>query len=128
MPVIGVSNRVPRPIGAFRVDKDNARPSVFLIVIGPHIEIAPRRSGLRAAGALKPWMLVRSMIDDKVGDNAYSTRVCLPNKVTKVSKCAVVRMNIAVIADIVTIVAQGRRIKWQQPDGGDAKLSDGGEL
>ena len=40
----------------------------------------------------------------------------------EVLQCAVTRMNRSVIRDVVTVVAQRRRIKGQQPDGGDSQF------
>ncbi len=73
-------------------------------------------------------MLIRSMIDYKLGNDANSTGVRLSNEVTKVRERAVIGMNIAVFANIVAIIQQGRGIEWQQPNGIYAKLGDVIEL
>ena len=70
MPVIGSCNRIPRPIRFFGIIEDDARSRVGLVGIAPHIPFARIRSRLAAARALKPRMLIGTVIDDQLGNHA----------------------------------------------------------
>ena len=70
VPVIGLRGLIPGPVGFFRIDEDNARTGIFVVGIGPDVEIPRRRAWLGMAGALKPGMLIRSVVDDQFGDDA----------------------------------------------------------
>jgi len=44
MPVVGLGDRIPGPVGVFRVGKDDARAEIFLVGVAPYVEIALRRA------------------------------------------------------------------------------------
>src|ERR1700735_646357 len=119
MPVVGTSNWIPRPIGAFLVDEDDVRAGIFLIVIRPHIEIAQRRSGFSVAGTLKPRMLVRRMIGHKLSNDADAAGMGRTQELTEVGKRAVIRVDVAIGADVVAVVQPRRRIKRQTLESSD---------
>ncbi len=75
MPVVGLGDRIPGPVGTLGVDEDDARALVFLIGVRPDIEVARYRAWLGAAGALEPWMLVGRMVDHQLGDDAQTALV-----------------------------------------------------
>ena len=41
VPVIGAGDRIPRPVRSLRIEKNDPRAGIFLIGVGPDIEIAP---------------------------------------------------------------------------------------
>ena len=129
VPVIGAGFRVPGPVGLLGIEKDDARAGVFLIVVGPDVEIAVQTSQVwRCAGALKPWMLVRGVVDHQLGDHPQAALVRLVDKAAHIRQRAIIRMHAAVVGDVVTVVAARRGIEGQQPDRGDAEIGDVVEL
>jgi hypothetical protein len=84
VPVIGLGHRVPGPVRGFRVDEYDPGVGIGLVVVRPHV-IAPR-SGARLcrAGALKPPMLVRGVVDDELGDDAYVALMCAGDDAAKI--------------------------------------------
>ena len=124
MPVVGASICIPRPIGAFRIDEDNARARVFLVGVRPDIEVARRRSRFCASGPLKPWVLVGGVVDLKIGNDPNISGMCRANKLTEIGEGSVVRMNVTITADIVTVVKSRRRIERQDPDGIHAEFGN----
>src|SRR5271154_6756633 len=74
------------------------------------------------ARALKPAMLIRGVIDYKLDEHLHAALVSGVEELLKVLERAVARVNICVIGDVVAVVSQWRRIKWEQPDTGDAEI------
>src|SRR5262249_22854752 len=99
VPVIGLRDGIPRPVGSLEVFKDDPRVLVFFRSITPHVEIGevvagiidpgpPRTrnrrvpAGITAPGysgiprrdcsprRLKPWALIGSVIDYQLRDHA----------------------------------------------------------
>src|SRR5690606_7758916 len=91
-------------------------------IVRPHVEVAGSGPGLRAAGALEPWVLVRRVVDDQLGDDAQAARVGLTQKALEVRHRAVSRMDLRVVGDVVAVVAPRRWIEWEQPDRRDAEV------
>src|SRR5262249_10928721 len=128
MPVVRLGNRVPGPVRGFRVDKNDPRVGMGLVVVRPYV-IAPRRgAGLCRAGTLKPGMLVRGVVDDQLADDAYVALVCAGDDAAKIRQRAVVRVDVAIIGNVVAVVAPWRRVERQQPDRIDAEAGDVIEL
>ena len=46
MPIIGLSDRIPGPVGGFEVFEDDACFLIFLLVVTPDVEIARAAAGL----------------------------------------------------------------------------------
>ena len=104
VPIIRAHLRVPCPVRSLAINEYDAGTGVFLIVLRPDVIVARWRADLGVARPLKPWMPIRSMIDDKFNNDANAACVCLPNEVAKITERAVIGMNIAVITDIITII------------------------
>ena len=128
VPVIGVRDRIPGPVRLLGVEEDDARAGVFLVGVGPDIEVARRRAGLGAPRALEPGMLVGGVVDDQLGDDAEAARMRGGDEALDVGHRAVVGMHRAVVGDVVAVVAPRRGIERQQPDRVDAELGDVVEL
>src|SRR5271166_44144 len=128
VPIIGAGDRVPGPVRAFRIDEYDTRAGVFAVVIRPDVEIAPGSARLCAARALKPRMLVGGVVDDELGDDAYSPPVRGLHEPPEVGERAVVGMHVAVFADVITVIQPRRGIERQQPYGIDAEIGDVIEL
>ena len=62
------------------------------------------------------------MIDDQLGDDAQLAAVRLAHKGLEIGHPAVGRIDVLVLGDIVSVVAQRRRIEWQQPQRRDPEI------
>ena len=67
-------------------------------------------------------MLVGGMVDDQFGDDAQAALLRLDDEALEVLHCTEVGMHRAVIGDVVTVIATGRRIKRHQPQRRDAQF------
>jgi hypothetical protein len=124
VPEVGVGFGVPGPVGLFRVAKNDAGAGVGLVVVGPHVEIACRRTGARGARALKPAVLVRRMVDHQFGNDAQAARMRLADQFAYVGHGAVVGMHATVVGNVIAVVAPWRRVERQQPDRVHAQAGD----
>src|SRR5579862_8805798 len=68
-------------------------------------------------------MLIRSMIRHQVEDDADAAPMRLGNHAVEAGKRAEVAMHVAVVADVVTPIAQRRWIDRAQPERIDAELA-----
>ncbi|MNF64488.1 hypothetical protein D3C84_462210 [compost metagenome] len=128
VPEVLAGDRVPGPVGLFGVEENDAGAVVFLIVVGPHVEVPRRRSGFGLACALEPRVLVGGVVDDQFGDHPQAAFVRLGDETPGIGHGAVVAVYAAVLGDVITVVAPWRGIERQQPDGVDAQVGDVIEL
>jgi hypothetical protein len=128
VPVVGLRHRVPRPVRPLGVDEDDARALVFLVCVGPDVEVARHRARLGVAGALEPRMLVGGMVDHQLGDDPQAALVGGGDEAAHVGHLAVLGMDRAVVGDVVAVVASRRGIERQQPQRVDAQIGDVVEL
>ena len=70
MPVVGLRDGIPGPVRSFKILEDDARVVVFVRRVAPDVEITPLAARRGAARALKPGMLIGSVIDHQFGDHA----------------------------------------------------------
>src|SRR6516225_324581 len=122
MPVIGLRDRVPRPVRFLGVDEDDTGFGEFLVCIAPNIEVAQRRAGLCSTRTLKPGMLIRRMVDYQLGDNAQIAAMCLAHECLEIGHPPIGRVDVLVIGNVVAVVAQWRGIERQQPQRGDPEI------
>ncbi|MNI03048.1 hypothetical protein D3C73_559410 [compost metagenome] len=128
MPVIRAGHRIPGPVRLFRIEKDDPGFGEFLVSIGPDIEIPFRRTRRRMSRPLEPGMLIRRVVDDELDDDPDSALVCGFDKRTKILHRAIVGADIAVVCDVITIVAARRGKEGQEPDRISAERGDVIEL
>src|SRR6202020_2552201 len=102
---------IPCPVRTFAVDEDDARSGVFLIAVRPDVEITPRRSWFCPSRALEPRMLVRRMVNHQLGDDANAAGVGGADETAEIRKRAVVRMHLAISADVVAVIQARRRVE-----------------
>src|SRR5262249_58137628 len=76
MPIVTLTNRVPRPIRRLEIAKNDPGLLVPLGRVAPDIKLPPRASRFGSARLLKPRMLIGSMIDDQFGDDSKIPFVC----------------------------------------------------
>src|SRR5258706_11449325 len=124
MPIIGFGDRVPGPIGGLEVFEYDARVLIFVLSIAPDIEVALLAARRGAPGALKPRVLIGSVIEHQLGNHAQTTPMRFPQEQPEIFECAVIRMDLGITRDIVTVIAQWRRIKSQKPNRASAEIAD----
>ena len=62
------------------------------------------------------------MIDHQFGNDAQIARMRGVQERAEIIERAEIRIDVAIIGDVVAVIALGRRIERQQPDGGDPQL------
>ena len=68
------------------------------------------------------------MIDHELGDDPDATGMGRTHELPEIGKRAILRMNVAIVANVITVIQSRRRIEWQKPDGVDAEIADVVEL
>ena len=131
MPIVSFCDRVPRPVRCLEIFEDDPRILVFFWRVAPDIEVSvagvgdPGGPSFRSYGAarlLEPWILIGRVIDHEFGDDAQIPLMRRIKKRAKIIERAEVRVDVEIIGDVVPVVAKRRRIKRQEPDGGNAEL------
>ena len=123
VPVIGAGFLVPGPVRLLGVGEDDAGAGVFLVVVAPHIPVARARIRGAALGALEPVVLVGGVVDDEFGDDAQVAPLGLLHEAAEILHGAEVRIDVAVVGNVVAVVAARARIERQQPQRGDAEIA-----
>ncbi len=122
VPVIGLGQWIPSPVRNLEILEDDPRVLVAFRRVAPDVKIAFRAPGLGPPSALKPRMLVRSVVDHQLGDHAKSAGMGLANERFEIAQVAVGRIDFGVSRNVIAVVAQRRRIERQQPQGRDAQV------
>ena len=122
VPVVRLGGVVPAPVRGLGVGEDDPHALVLPVGLAPDVEVAFGRSRRRAPRRLEPRMLVGGVVDDELGDDA-DVRGGAPPSTNRSKSCqrAVARMDVLVVGDVVSVVAQRRRIEGQQPERVDAE-------
>src|SRR5687768_7564388 len=76
----------------------------------------------RTARALKPGMLIRSVVDNQFCDDPKPAGVSAVEERLEVVERSVDGVDRVVISDVVAIIAQGRRIEGHNPDRGHTEV------
>jgi len=105
VPIVGLGHRIPRPVGRLRVQENNARLGVLLIRVAPDVEVAVIGSGRRITRSLEPRMLVRRVVHHQFGDDSQAAYVGFADQAPQVPHRAVARVDVAIVGDVVTVVA-----------------------
>ena len=77
---------------------------------------------------MEPGVLVRSVIDDELGDDTQPAVVSLLDEGAEVIARAVLRMDVVIVGDVIPVVLARGRVEGQQPDRVDAELGNVVEL
>ena len=93
----------------------------FALAIAPHVPIAIRIVA-RGARLDEPLVLIRGVVHHHVHDHADVAFVCLGNQAVEVGQRAVLRIDVAVVRDVVAEVDLRRRIDGSEPDGVDSQV------
>ncbi len=128
VPIVGLGDRIPGPVRGLRVDEDDSRLKIFLIGVAPDIVVAVHRARLGGAGALEPAVLIGGVVDHQLGDHPQATRVRGLDEAPEIPQRAEGWIDVAVLGDVVAVVAQRRGVERQDPDRIDAELLNVVEL
>ena len=79
-------------------------------------------SGCAAPRALEPGVLVGGVVDDELGDDAQAAPLGFLDEAAKILHRAEIGIDVAVVGDVVAVVAAGRGVERQQPQRGDAEI------
>jgi hypothetical protein len=101
---------------------------VLLVRVAPDVEIAPDGAFLGVAGALEPGVLVGGVVDDELDQNADAAIVRRFNERAEVVHRAEGGVDVAIVADVVAVVAHRRREERQDPQARYAEVFDVVEL
>ena len=124
MPIIGLGHRVPGPIAGLEILEDDAGFRIFLGGIAPDVEVALGAARRGAARALEPRMLIAGMVHHQFGDDADAAAMGLVEEGLEIVEGAVSGIDGGIIGDVVAVVAQGRRIEGEDPEGGYAQIGE----
>src|SRR3954467_9655855 len=108
MPVVGLCHRITTPVGRLKVLEDDASAGIFIRRLAPNEKITPTGTWLGVTRLLKPFMLIRRMVDNQLCDDTEIAPVCFSQEVLEVAQGAIGRMNTAKIGDVVPIISPGR--------------------
>ena len=81
-----------------------------------------------AAGALEPVVLVGGVIDHELGDDAQPAPFGFLDEALEILHRPEIGIDVAIVGDVVAVIAAGRGIERQQPQRGDAKILQVAEL
>ncbi len=115
MPIIRFRHRVPCPVRCFEVFENDSRILVFFRGVTPHIEVfigeivagdAGARGGYSTARLLKPRILIGSVIDDQLRNDAQISRMRRVKERTEIVESAEIWIDVEVIGDVVSVIPQ----------------------
>ncbi|CAM5693532.1 hypothetical protein SGLAM104S_08783 [Streptomyces glaucescens] len=115
-----LAHRVEGPVGDLRVDEDDPRVLVLLVVVGPHVVVAVGAVGV-LAGLLEPRVLVAGVVHDEVDDDPHAPLVGGVDELHEVGEVAELRQHRRVVGDVVPAVPERRLEERRQPQAVDAE-------
>src|SRR3954468_23176334 len=110
VPEIGFGHGIPRPVGWLEILEDDTRVLVLLRGIAPDVKVPLRATSRRPARSLKPWVLIRGVIDNQFSDDSQNTAMRFLQKYSKILERAVNGINGIIVSGVIAIVLQRRRI------------------
>src|ERR1700722_10781114 len=96
VPVVGLRNGIPSPVGGLCVYKNDADSLITKVRLTPYVPV-PFGVFAGASRFSKPGMLVRSMIEDHFDDDAHPPIVSREQERLEILKRSVAGMNRRVI-------------------------------
>src|SRR5260370_40391178 len=108
VPVMGMGDRVPGPVGGLEVFEDDPGFPILLGGVTPHVELAPVIPRLGLTGPPKPRALVGRVVEHELDDDAATAAVRLTQKALGAAHRAVRRGKPRVSPAVVAIVPRGR--------------------
>src|SRR4051812_33566902 len=111
-----MNSRVPRPVGDLEVLEDDPCFTVLLGRVAPDVKVAVGTTRRRPASPLEPWMLVGSVVQYQLGDDAQVASMRLAEEDLQLAQCPVSGIDVGVISNVVAVVFERRGIEGQEPD------------
>jgi hypothetical protein len=124
VPVVGLGQRVPGPVGSLEILEDDARIPVFARIVGPDIQVALRRTLRRPPRPLEPGVLIGGVIENQLGDDPQTTFMSQVKEGAEVFQRAIARVDGKVVGNVIAIVLKRRRIEGQQPQRRDSQFGE----
>jgi hypothetical protein len=121
MPEVGTRHRVEGPVGGLEVLEDHPGVGEAVGRVAPRVEVTVARARTRVAGPLEPRVLVRGVGQDELGDDAQTAPVRLAQEEAEVPQAAIGRMDLAVVGNVVPVIAQRGRVEGEEPERGHAQ-------
>ncbi len=97
-------------------------PGYFWSVSLQTYQLRALESLVAAAGALEPVVLVGGVVDHELGDHPQAAFLGLLDEAPEILHRPEIGIDVAIVGDVVAVVASGRGIEWQQPQSGDAEI------
>ena len=82
VPVVGLRDRIPRPVRQLGIDEDDADAAIAIVGVAPHVPVAARIVR-GAARFLEPGVLIRRVVQDQLDDDAQPAGVRLVEEVAR---------------------------------------------
>ena len=115
VPVMLTGDRVPGPVRAFGVHKDDAGVAILLVGVAPNV-IIPKWGIPVGAGRLKPGVLVGGVIQHEVHDDAQPACVSRIEQGFEIVQRPIIRMDVMIIRNIIAIVLERGGVDGHQPE------------
>ena len=106
VPVVSLRERIPGPVGRLGVREDDTGFRETRVGVAPDVVVALRRARSRAPRRLKPRMLIGGVIDHQLGNDLEPAVMRFTNECSKIPSGAVIAMDIAVVGNVVAVIAQ----------------------
>src|SRR5262245_14573386 len=102
MEIPGLGLLVVAPSRLLHARKYHAVIGARRLLLRPNVPIAVLRIGI-IARLLKPWMLIRRVVDDEIDEHPYSALLRAVGEFDKVADCAVARIDAVIIGHVVAV-------------------------
>ena len=122
VPVELAGFRIPGPVRFLGIGEDDPRARIFLVGVAPDIPVARAGIPVAAAGALEPVVLVGGVVDDELGDDPQAALLGFLDEAPEILHRPEIGIDVAIVGDVVAVVAAGRGVERQQPQRGDAEI------
>jgi hypothetical protein len=116
--VPAVDALVVRPDRLLDAGEDHAFVDIRRLLVRPDVEIVERR--VAVARLPEPWVVLRRVVHDEVGDHPDAAAAGGPHEVDEITQAPEPWIDAVVVADVVAVVAVGRRVERLEPDARDA--------
>ena len=96
--------------------------AVFALAVAEDVAVAGGGAARGGQGLLEPFVPVRGVVGDDVGDELDARGVQRGGHLVEVRQGAELGVHVAVVVDVVAAVGEGRGVERGEPDGVDPEL------